>query len=238
MVKSRNEILKVNPVFSHHLLRIQEEKFKPDNDWQIGDSAVLEGDHDTTVLTKEIAVQLNKEDDAYYEANRDHFEVLINHERIAEHKLISAETSSEKYLKDIANSLTELSQQYGDLIMLGDWNTLWSLHQNNNKKALEAKAYFFKSIDPSFNGGFRLNENEINEFIPHLFWLTRCYPELPQLHIGFSNSNTIFNICRYGVLHLDFYDELEQPEVLQFLSERSYIAVEHSIEPVTFDSKV
>ncbi len=210
----------------------------PDNDWQIGDSAVLEGDYDTTVLTKEIAARLNKEDDEYYAENKDYFEVDSNTKWIAEHKLISAETSSDEYLNDIANSLTELSQQYGDLIILGDWNTIWSLQNNNNKKALEAASYFSKSINPTFNGGFQLSKDEINEFIPHLFWLTRCYPALPQFHVGFSDSNTIFNLCRYGILHLDFYDALEQTEVLQFFSDRNYKKVETCIEPVTFNSKI
>ncbi len=238
MVKSRNEILKINPIFTHHLLRIQKEKFKPDNDWQIGDTAVLFGDNDTTVLTKEISVQLNKEDDSYYAANKDQFEIDTEYTWIAEHKLISAETSSEKYLADMANSFTKLSQQYGDLIMLGDWNTPWSLHLNNNKKAIEATSYFFKSIDKSFNEGFQLNKDEINEFIPHLFWLTRCYPELPQFHIGFSNANTIFSLSRYGILHLEFYNALEQTEMLQFFSDINYKEVDSCVEPIKFDSKI
>jgi len=90
------------------------------------------------------------------------------------------------------------------LVFLGDTETPW-LHQHNDyKPAKEAQEYLTdKKVGKRFNGALQVDTSEMQTFIKHLAWLTRCNAALPYFHFTNPEQNIIGSICKYGNLHLD-----------------------------------
>ena len=152
--------------------------------------------------------------------------------------VVSSKENSYDYLPDLACVLetirTELNES--DLIILGVQNTPWGSQQNDYSPVKTALEYLKQRIDKDFNGGFLLNGNPLIEFIPHLFWLVRCNAVLPLIYMSFPNSKTVISLCKYGVMHFDFYDQSEKLEVLQILSNLNFKEVDSCGDPVDFDN--
>ncbi len=236
MIESRENILKINNCFSEHLIAVQNAKYKPTDQWIEGESVILDDSDVAVVLTKEQADKLNKDDRQYFLENRDEYEIKNLNKWIKGTILISSQQGEKEYLNDIGQSLADLSGNYGKLIILGDWNTPWLSQQNDYPPAREAIQFLNKKIKKTFNGGLILDSGVISEFIPHLFWLTRCNPNLPELMMTFINSKTVFGICKYGVLHLEFYDDQERKKLSKFFKDRKFQEVDSCNDPIEFDN--
>ncbi len=122
-----------------------------------------------------------------------------------------------------------------NLMILGGCNTPWLYQDNDYLPVKKALNYLEEQVGKSFDGGFLLKENELKEFIPHLFWLVRCNASLPEFYISYPKSNTIINICKYGVLHFEFYSKDEKDAVLQLSSSMKFQRVETCYAPINFD---
>lgn len=234
MIKLRHEILNINDIFANHLVNVQIAKYKPLEELKEGDSIILEDG--VVLLTKELAEKLNKEEKQLYEENKDDYEVDDLIKWIGRALLISSEKDLNAYLNDIRESFLKLSFIYGKLIVLGDWNTPWLYQKNAYPQAAESLEFFKKNIDTDFNGGFVLDNKEILEFLPHLFWLIRCNASLPEFMISFEKSKTIFGICKYCVLHLEFYDSEEKDDILSFFKKREFKEIDTCNDPIEIDN--
>ncbi len=235
MKKSRKEILSLNPVFTKFIIDMQLAQ-QPDL-YIEGESVFL--NNDETILTKAQADELNKEIIEEFKQSCDVnlFENEISLKWISRSLLISSKVRASEYLYDISLLLNairkEMDAEY--LMILGGFNIPWLYQKNDYFPVKEALNYLKYQIDDTFAGGFLLNENELKEFIPHLFWLVRCNASLPEFYISYPHSNTIISICRYGVLHFEFFDEKEKNKILNLSSLMQFKEVETCYDPIKFD---
>jgi hypothetical protein len=59
------------------------------------------------------------------------------------------------------------------------------------------------TIGKKFNGALVIVQNDLPDFIKHLFWLTRTNTVGGYIHFLNEEQNIIGHICQYGNLHLD-----------------------------------
>lgn len=238
MIKSRQELLAINPAFTQFILDIQHARYKP---WPYkqGESVILGDDEDGTVLTKEHADQLNVEGLVRFEQQRDRspFEKTETLTHVANYQVISPKYDTRSYFADISFLLNNIKDEFNaaHLLVLGDWGTPWFAQDNDYPPVKDALNYLKKYIDADFNGGFVLDEKTVYKFIPHLFWLTRCNASLPYFYIAFPKAKTFISICKYGVLHFEFYSEEEQIKVLRLLDHQGFMEVDRCSDPIEFD---
>jgi hypothetical protein len=235
VIKSRADILALNDCFAAFFIEAQKAKYIPSDQWNEGDSAYLDDDDKPKILTEKQANQLNADEQQHYLDNNDDFNVKSKYQFVGQATMISGATDSASYLNALTQSFLELSKKFGKLIILGDWNTPWLRQTNDYAPAKEALEYLSKSVDSSFNGGFVLEGSEITEFIPHLFWLIRCNASMPSFKMTFGSCKTIFYLCKYGVIHIEFYAENEKTEILKFLKVLNFKSVKICSDPVYFD---
>ncbi|MDH5608700.1 MAG: hypothetical protein OEY56_04415 [Cyclobacteriaceae bacterium] len=237
---TRHNILKLNEVFARHLIDVQTAKHKPSEDeYSEGDRIILDDSNKAVTLTKEKAEELNAEDRKYFDSKRDlnPFDSDKKFKWIARATLISSKKDSDSYLHDLGESLEKLRLKLNskDLITLGDWSTPWLSQDNDYKPVKESLDWLSKRIDVEFNGGFLLNETDLVQFIPRLFWLTRCNMSLPEFMMTFEKCKTIFSICKHGVLHLESYDQIELNDFLDFYQSLGFKQTDNCSDPVDFD---
>lgn len=239
MKKSRKKILEINPTFTKFILDLQF-SYKPEP-FEVGQSVILELDDDEgTTLTEELAEKLNREQYEEFEKNRDtnpfpNSEELV---LIENRLIISSKENAGEYLSDVSNSIEQirLELKETDLIVLGVQNTPWLYQENDYLPVKNALNYLKQRVNSEFNGGFLLKEESLLEFIPHLFWLTRCNASLPYFYMSFPKSKTIISICKYGVLHFEFYNQDEKVRILQILSDLNFKELDSCGDPVEFDN--
>jgi hypothetical protein len=237
MIQSRQELFSINPHFAKFILRSQE-NYLPEP-YEIGERLFLDIDDDeATILTEQLADELNAEQLKDYEANRDKFSFYESIELnfIETRLFISSKTNTADYLIELSNILEQTRQKLREthLLILGDWNTPWLSQQNDYLPVKNALTYLSAKIDRSFEGGFLVKEQEVTEFIPHLFWLVRCNATLPLIYFTFPNSKTFISICKYGVLHVEFYSDDEKTTILEILSDWKFKEVLECNSPFDF----
>lgn len=238
MIKSRKEILSINPAFTKFILDLQL-SFKPES-YEEGEKILFDLDDDeATVLTKQLTDKLNEEQEKEFEENRDinPFEDSVSLEFIETRLIISSNKNSLDYLQNIASLLEIMRAKLGEseLMILGVENTPWLAQENDYLPVRNALDYLGKKIDKDFAGGFLLKEDAIIEFIPHLFWLIRCNAGLTYFYFSFPNSKTMISLCKYGVLHFEFYDQEEKLKILKTLSSLNFKEVDECNDPIEFD---
>ena len=114
------------------------------------------------------------------------------------------------------------------------WDEYWLGH-HDYPPVQDALNFFKFNVDESFVGGFELKGEPLINFIPHLFWLTRCTTKLPEFTLmSFPQSNMVFSICKDGAFHIDFHNEDEQKRVRDFLAQRRFIEVEDCRNTIDF----
>ena len=234
-IKTRAEILALNDCFAAFIIEVQTTKYKPSDEWNEGDSVELDDTNKPVLLTAKQAAELNAKDEEYYLKNKDDYNAKAEYQFVCQATMISAATNPSSYLNDLKKSFMLLAQKFGHLAILGDWSTPWLSQKNEYPPVKEAMQYLSTSVDSSFNGGFVLEQTEITEFIPHLFWLIRCNASLPSFKMTFGSCKTIFYICKYGVVHMEFYDESESKQVLQLFNHLNFQSVDSCSDPVYFD---
>lgn len=235
MIKSRTEILKLNNCFTEHLMSVQKAKHEPTDEWTEGESVILDDSNEATMLTKKQANKLNAEDLKHYQDNKDDIEIEQLNKWEGRTTLKSSRQTISDYFNDIEYSLRQLSKRFGNLIILGDWSTPWLSQENDYPPVQQATKYFNQKIDIDFNGGFVLDTNSISGFVPHLFWLTRCNASLPDFIMSFVESKTVISLCKYGILHLEFYDSKERLEIIELFNDMGFIEVDRCNDPIEFD---
>ncbi len=204
-----------------------------------GKSVFLGDDKQLTVLTKELAEKLNEDEIAEFSKKCDvnPFEDEVTAKWLGRNLLVSSQSTVSEYLNDISLFLEtlrkELNEEY--LMILGGFNVPWLCQDNDYLPVKQALKYLANQIDDTFSGGFLLNKNELFEFIPHLFWFIRCNASLPEFYLSYPNSRVIISICKYGVLHVDFFGHEEKDKVLKLSSYLNFREVKTCQDPIKFD---
>ncbi|AEA45576.1 hypothetical protein [Fluviicola taffensis] len=237
MIKSRQELFSMNSHFAKFILSLQK-NYLPEL-YEEGDRLLLDiDDEEATVLTKELTEELNAEQLNDFETNRDKFSFSESIELnfIETGLFISSKKKTSDYFSDVSGLIDQIRQKLQEkhVIILGDWNTPWLSQQNDYLPVKNALTYLSTKIDHSFDGGFLLKEQEVIEFMPHLFWQIRCNTALPLIYLTFPNSKTFISICQYSVLHFQFYSENEKTTILEILSEWKFKEVQECNSPIDF----
>ncbi|MBR0573884.1 MULTISPECIES: hypothetical protein [Pasteurellaceae] len=234
--KTRKEILVINPTFSEFIVNWQL-KTRSEH-YEVGESVWFDESDDVTILNQELADKLNQELDEYFEKNRDHhsFDKTQIKPFLGSAEYISSKTNTCEYLYDLANLLENIRKHFNEeyLMILGVQNIPWLYQDNDYEPVKKALNYLRNHIEEDFDGGFLLKENELYEFIPHLFWLIRCNASLPYFYFTFPNIDTVISICKFGVLHFEFYDESQAEQILNLLSSMEYKEVYDCNYPINF----
>ena len=241
--QSREQILKLNQIFTNHLIQIQKAKHNPsDYAYKAGDELLIEGSDKPLILTQEKADELNKEEQDFVDSYRDRnpFDQSSAIKWIGGYTLISSKTYVDEYLNDLSNSIEGLRNHLKsqNLIVIADWPTPWLAQENEYAPVKKALEFLKIIVSTDFDGGFLLNGEDLRAFIPHLFWLTRCNASLPDFLMAFENSKTIFSICKYGILHIESYDQDELKAINHYFKIKNFIEVDECIDPVDFDDFV
>ena len=234
MIKSRKEILAINPCFASCLVGIQKANYAP-SPYKKGDDVILDDSLDSVILSQEQAESMNAEEERFYLVNRDEFESEVSYDYSGNALLISSQKNIHDYLQDLGQAINGLTHRLGPVLILGDWNTPWLYQKNEYPPAKAAYEYLSQQVEPNFNGGFVLASDDLIDFIPHLFWLTRCNMALPTIWMAYESSTTIMNICKNGILHFEFYDKVETTETLTHYKARGFKSVETCSDPIEID---
>ncbi len=238
ITKSRKDILIINPFFTQFIVDMQL-SFRP-SPYEEGERIIMDlMDEEETVLTKELAEKLNLQQLENFEKNRD-INPFVDSEKSAfiESRLfVSPKDNTEEYLNDLAYSIESIRKVLKEdyLMVLGDWNTPWLYQENDYLPANNTLDFLKQNIEKGFNGGFLLKGTDVTNFIPHLFWLTRCNASLPYFYMSYPSAKTIISICKYGVMHFEFYDEIEKTKILQNLTELNFKEIDECEDPIYFD---
>lgn len=240
MIASREEIFKINPTFSTFLIRLQNIIYKPklSRQYKEGEKIILENDK-VIVLTTESAQKLNQQaiDDFLEKKDKLPFDKEENLKFCGNALYKSKKMDTIAYLNDIASILNKirLKLEEASLLMIGIMGDSW--FQNNDYPPVqESIAYLKERINIDFKGGFILEETQIFEFIPKLFWLIRCNASLAETYISFPKSKTIITICKYGIIHFEFYDEKEKFDLLNLLDKNDFSKLDRCFDPIDFDN--
>ena len=106
-----------------------------------------------------------------------------------------------KLCRDIVDLIRRMG--FRQLIFLGMTDTPWLCQTNEVPQVKEAFQYLkAQRIDESFNGGFIVDEDDLAEFLKHLFWLTRINAASTDVYFTDKAQGIIVHLCHYGNLHL------------------------------------
>lgn len=206
--KNRSEILKFNPVFTQFLVNIQDIKYREYFD----------------------------NFDSIKDVNP--FPKINKFNWIGNNRFHSSKNTTNDFLTDTANTILELMKLLNSdfTFLMGDWSLAWLELDVDYKPVNEAKKFLRKTINESFDGGFLFRGESFLEFFPHLFWLKRCNFHAQEIFISFNNSSTIISICKYGVLHFEYYKLDEKNRIEDFLKNKLFVEITSCSDPVLFDN--
>lgn len=248
MIKSREEILKINPVFTNHIINLQNSLYQP-SVYKPGEEVYDYDLKKIIVLSIEEAKSLTKMDKDYFEVIRDknpHPNFHLDYDGSLNFTCKQKNTTS--YINALTIALENLgvyfNQEY--IIILADRTIPWLCEKTDfeetdfdtidNNQLSNALKNLKEKIDNAFNGGFLLEREELKEFIPDLFWLETDNTLLTRSIIGYSNCSFVMNICEYGGLHIHFYNTKEKNEVVSVLKSSGFTEVEDCNGYVDFDT--
>ncbi len=238
MTHSRQELLGMNPTFTAHLVQGQRLKYRPNDPWVSGQQVYLEQGDEPTVLTAALAEQLNAEDKRYFLDNCDKVPLHKSPDFAGRARLVAPGGDTKTYLENVGEALRVLSKIQGPLMILGDWNTPWLSQSNDYPPVEQALNFLREQIDEQFNGGFVFEEKDITNFIPHLFWLSRCNASLPEFLMSYVQSDFVVSICKHGILHLEFYDMEERQAMMAFFRAKGFREWKECADPIPFDELI
>jgi hypothetical protein len=110
----------------------------------------------------------------------------------------------------LSKELTTLLQllNYENFSFLGDSTTPWLFREHDYKPVKRGLDYLKENrISKSFNGAIRVNLEEMQQFMKHLFWLVRCNGIIIYAHFSDPGFNIMASICQYGNIHFSTLNE-------------------------------
>jgi hypothetical protein len=111
---------------------------------------------------------------------------------------------------NLSKELTKLLKllQYENVTFLGDTTTPWLFRQHDYKPVKLGLDYLADNkISKSFNGAIQVIDEDLSEFLKHLFWLVRCNGIVIFAHFSDPGFNIMGSICQYGNIHFNTLNE-------------------------------
>lgn len=235
MKKSRTAILRQNQSFAEYIIRLQILRKQFDLDTTIeeeGIGLVAFG----RVISKAVKRNAAIRDKPFrFVAGDDEFPFAHpeNKPVITEDIFLSGHVDDDVKLMDNLLILKELQGLLGakHLLALSDYVGAWLDHWQADDEIEKAIKFLQSEVGVNFNGGFELSGDKILEYMPHLNILA------PNLYLAFENSSTIIYICKFGNLHLKYYDSAEQALLSPFILSKGFSKIDSCgkrIDPADF----
>lgn len=135
-------------------------------------------------------------------------------------------TTNKKLTIEFKKLITRL--KFKELIIFGQINKPWiskSTQKRRDYKPLIRAIEYFDSIKVrnKFNGAVKISANEINDFILHLYIITKCDSGFYDYHITDINENILFNIHYSGEIHILTLNRKTQKNLRCALTETNFI---------------
>lgn len=187
----------------------------------------ITGEH--RLMTQKECDDWNKEASEEFEKNKDVVDSISIKGHFKGSLVFSCQLAdAETYISSLANSIRELSikMNWGETIFILNYSTPW-LYQQNNYAPVSRALEYFKSIGvkEEFNGGFKVGESELSNFIKHLFWIIRCNASLPYCYFSGGNTEFVIHLCKYGDIHFDFYSDEEKIRIQRIAKDIGMIEI-------------
>ena len=165
------------------------------------------------------------------------FELPANKPMIREEMFMSNQDNPEVKEMDNLLALKEIQGLLGakPLLIISDYMRAWMEDWDKDDGLGDAVKFLKENVDIHFNGGFELLGDDIISYLPHLNVLS------PRIYMAFEGSSTIIFICKYGNIHLRYYDESEKDLLAPFLVSKGFAKIEKcakSIDPEEFYKKL
>jgi hypothetical protein len=122
---------------------------------------------------------------------------------------LSAEPAARpRYISRLVKEISVLVEVMGfqSLIFLADTSRPWLYFSDPGFDVSKAESDAIKYLKSAliglrFNGGLKVDPENMAVFLKHLYWLTSCNATLPIFHFMDEGQNIVGHICQYGVLH-------------------------------------
>jgi hypothetical protein len=129
------------------------------------------------------------------------------------------------HIRQLGDQLGKLIEclEFASLIFLGDTELSWLNQDNDYKPVKTAQEYLTNhKIGKRFNGGLKIDRNEIPIFIMHLGWLVRCNASLPYFHFLDEKQSILGNVCKYGNVHINSLSKSGNEQLITALEKSSF----------------
>lgn len=143
-----------------------------------------------------------------------------------EHIFVINDGKLDSLISAIKNLLGKLN--INELTFIPVYKEPWLKQKNNYDPVKNAIAYI-KTIVVSkgYNGGIAVSNNDIEEMLTSVFWITRCNASVCGLYFASPKSNIVFGLCQYGGLHFYFYDKKVKEDFGTLLPDTGLIEVDN-----------
>lgn len=218
---SREDLCLRNLLFATYISRWQDSIFNnPTDIFSVGEEVFLEFDEDQpTTLSEEQALQLNMETAADNAALCDNFEFQMPRfsslgEVIAEFPASDGNNLS-RYLGEKTKALVA-EMGWDEVLVIPLWRSPF-LKQRNDYPPVEraTNQLMNMGLTPEYSGGVVLNEETVQTFFEHMFWIVRCNASVADIVFSGVKSSVFGMMCHYGNIHFECGDEQEKQKLLK-----------------------
>ena len=192
---TRNEIVKTKKIIGSELTKIQKVFY---------DEEVLQcyRDDNEEHLYWELFDSLKNEEIEYSAFNKI---IGLNHSDIS------------TFTKKLTDKIIELFRKIdvNELIVISHLKLDFFGNRDNKFKPLKNAYKMLEKIvgDNTYKEAFKIDIENLPDFIEILFWTTRCDPGIAEYVFVFDqNEQMRFNVCKYGNLHLTEYNKEQLTE--------------------------
>ncbi|MDB5272307.1 MAG: hypothetical protein JWO58_674 [Chitinophagaceae bacterium] len=203
---SREEALACNKTLASYIVDLQNLLYNP----SLSGNLLEPGE----IYSQEECDESNKEMTEAYEKKKDQVSVIPIKENFKGRIIYTfSEKEVNRYLNHLASTFAILADklQWRSVIFLLDYSTPWLSQKNDCEPVQKALDYLTRlGVNEDFTGGFKVNGNDLKEFIQQLFWIIRCNAALPYCFFSGENSAFVGSICKQGNFHFEFYSEEEK----------------------------
>ncbi|RYD83594.1 MAG: hypothetical protein EOP53_00395 [Sphingobacteriales bacterium] len=227
---TRKEALEKNPLFASFIVSVQDAKYNPAKDYHMYKPQKMWVDDVLRFVTQEECDQWNLEELEEFSKRKDSPTLLVDlKDKFSGSKTFGFEpTSIENHIEKLSESIEKLSIKLNQsFFFLLDYKTPW-LYQENDFEPIQSAYKHLNSIgiDKEFVGGIQCSGEELKTFISHLFWLVRCNASLPECYFGCEKSSFVMSICKYGIVHFEFYSDKEKSQIIKYCKGLGMIEME------------
>ena len=239
---TRKEALEINPLFAAFIVSIQDAKYNPSKDYHIYKPGKMWVDDVLRNVTQEECDQWNLEELEDFNKKKDSPKLLVDlKDKFSGSITLGFEPKTlENHIEELANCIENLALKLDQpFIFLLDYTTPW-LYQENDFEPIQAAYNYFNSIgiEKEFVGGSECSGNELKTFLSHLFWLVRCNVSSPECFFSGENTQFVMNICKHGIIHLEFYSEEENTQILDYCKELGMIEFEDCYDTFSYSNAI